>query len=181
MTIVLLGENDNGVVAKSMCSALGKYFRIFLIVDGVLEERGSGDKNIVIVDTEKIGNILVEKAIIISKHSRFNCLVTKIKQAVVLLDCKDKYDFTPMSGNELNIISVGTADKNTITFSSNQDDFVVISLLRSIKNFNGEIIEPQEIVIEKHTNTDDYIYLYAVAILLLTNEQSGMAEKTNKS
>ena len=68
----------------------------------------------------------------------------------------------------LRTITCGVSPKDTITFSSKNEDEIVISLQRSIINLKDESIEPLEIPFKKDIADDDYMLMAYASILIET-------------
>ncbi len=70
--------------------------------------------------------------------------------------------------NNTPLITYGSSDRATISYSSNSPDGLLISLQRSIKALSGEIIEPKELqyFIDKPTDTDIALISTAIKLLL---------------
>ncbi len=70
--------------------------------------------------------------------------------------------------NNTPLITYGSSDRATISYSSNSPDGLLISLQRSIKALNGEIIEPKELqcFIDEQTDTDFALISTAIKLLL---------------
>ena len=71
--------------------------------------------------------------------------------------------------NAIAVISCGLSSKNSITLSSMGDEQLFACLQRSIRNNNGEIIDPCEIKIKLTKNYQPFSVMASTAILLLTD------------
>jgi len=68
---------------------------------------------------------------------------------------------------ELNVITYGMNSKSTVTISSSNSDYALVTLQRCIKDVNGELLEPQEIKIDMNKNVKNLYLSMILAIFLL--------------
>ena len=68
---------------------------------------------------------------------------------------------------ELNAITYGMNSKSTLTISSSNPEYALVTLQRCIKDINGKILEPQEVKVDINKNNKNLYLSMILAIFLL--------------
>lgn len=76
----------------------------------------------------------------------------------------DKNALKLFKKNKLSVITCGTGSKNTLSISSITENDMLLCLQRSVKDINGDIVEPCEIKADK--TKDLFCLLATVAVML---------------
>lgn len=87
----------------------------------------------------------------------------------VIINSANHQQLEFISKFKVNVVTCGLSTKDTITFSSRDENSAVVSLQRSIRAIDGTIIEPMDIPCKITKKYSDYFVLGYVAILLLLN------------
>ena len=105
-------------------------------------------------------------AIIIDETSRFEGQIFK-EGTIGICESTNKSALTIFEKSKIPIISCGNNPKNTITFSSINDDSVLLSLQRNITSFDGEEIFPCELNIKLTKKYQPFSIMASTTALLL--------------
>ena len=89
-------------------------------------------------------------------------------ETIIIASSDDERQLKSLAQAKIPVITCGLSSKDTITFSSKEEESAVISLMRSVKSIYGHTIEPMEIPISFPPKTDDFILLAFTASLILT-------------
>lgn len=92
-------------------------------------------------------------------------LIEKIPEnADVIVSSGNKDLLLKLSSEKMNVITCGGA-KDTIGYSSNSDDEIVVSVQREIFSYSGKKYEPFEIPIKKFPEESEYSAMAYVGIM----------------
>lgn len=83
--------------------------------------------------------------------------------AEVVVSSEDADVISALSEKQVRVITCGGA-KDTLTYTSNSDDGIVISLQRQIISDDGNMCEPFEIPLYKKENDSEYALMAYVAV-----------------
>lgn len=86
---------------------------------------------------------------------------------VAVIDCENTDAAEMLAKNGVCTISCGLSSKNTVTFSSHENDRAVVSLQRVIKTMGGKEYEPSDLPICFSDTYCDYDILASAAVLFL--------------
>lgn len=121
---------------------------------------------------ENMKNITFETIVITSKDSKIlykkqiiENILSKAKYLIVNADEEINLDIYKYP--KLNIFTYGFNSKSIITASSVKEDSVMLCIQNTIKDIQGNLIEPQEINIQKLSEKTTTYILMGLATLLL--------------
>lgn len=106
-------------------------------------QRGSGYP-VTVVDTAVPPSGYTRESIVIMRQGG-ELPRNRLSGKNVYIACSD--DAAPLSalaGTEANVITVGTSEKDTVTYSGLTDEQVCVSLTRELRAFSGRVIQPLE-------------------------------------
>lgn len=122
------------------------------------------DKSINNMKNIKFDTILIlDDKYNIESESVLQKLIMNSKYIIIQSEIQDKLNF--IENKELNLITFGFNHKSTVTASSTELENIMICIQRNIKDMNGSIIEPQEILVE--TKKYDINIIMGISILSL--------------
>ncbi len=129
-------------------------------------------ENVIIINNKNINNIknikfdslLINKKLI-GKSDVVKKLLFNSNNLIVNSDIDTGLDILKQTNS--NIITYGFNPKSTVTASSLENDEALICIQRNIKNSNNNIVEPQEIRVEKINKNNNPYIIMGVEILTL--------------
>lgn len=129
-------------------------------------------ENVIIINNKNINNIknikfdslLINKRLI-GKSDVVKKLLFNSNNLIVNSDIDTGLDMLKQTNS--NIITYGFNPKSTVTASSLENDDALICIQRNIKNSNNNIVEPQEIRVEKINKNNNPYIIMGVEILTL--------------
>ena len=160
----LVGSLDDNSIGNFLYEKLSKFFSVTYLSNGKLLKNGIGD-DFLLFDIDYINICNFENCIlIIKRHCPINS-INNLNRATVTIVSSDEQDYLKkLSTLNIKTITCGSLGKDTVTFSSKNDDEIVISLQRSFNSIFGEEIEPFEIPIKKSQDDDDFTILAYIAL-----------------
>ena len=122
------------------------------------------DKSINNIKNIKFDTILIlDDKYNIENESILQKLILNSKYIIIQSEIQDKLN--SIDNEELNLITFGFNHKSTVTASSTELENIMICIQRNIKNANGSMIEPQEILVK--TKKCDINIIMGISILSL--------------
>lgn len=129
-------------------------------------------ENVIIINNKNINNIknikfdslLINKRLI-GRSDVVKKLLFNSNNLIVNSDIDTGLDILKQTNS--NIITYGFNPKSTVTASSLENDDALICIQRNIKNSNNNIVEPQEIRVEKINKNNNPYIIMGVEILTL--------------
>ncbi|CDZ23677.1 hypothetical protein CCDG5_0546 [[Clostridium] cellulosi] len=123
----------------------------------------------VIIDNKKIKNIHTKSGIALFRKEiepKHEIVIPPSFFAIIDSDNTKAADLLSSQGNQT--ITCGLSQKDTITFSSLENDRAVVSLQRGLVALDGSEILPVEIPVTFNTTHSEYAILASTAVLLLS-------------
>lgn len=108
-----------------------------------------------------------KQILLLLKKANLRKLQTLSEETIVIIDSANQRQLEEIAKFHVNVITVGLSPKDTITFSSKDEDSFVISLQREITSLFDKSIEPLEIPCNGFPVENTFL-LQAAAIFLLT-------------
>lgn len=142
--MILYGNSEDCEIKDLILKTLQKQFAITYINKHTIKKFGKG-KDLIIVDTEKLISDNLKDTIIIFKKDfipEISGNFLNSNTAIVSSDQKNQLEILSKLG--IKTITCGTNSKDTITFSSFENDALMVSLQRPITSINGKKILPFE-------------------------------------
>jgi len=128
----------------------------------------SKNKKFTVISEYKKSDIKIDAgiAIILDEGNRFKEQLLN-KGIIGICENSNKSALGIFERNKIPIISCGNNSKNTITFSSLNDNGILISLQRTLINLKGEEILPCELNIKLNHKYQPFSVMASTAVLLL--------------
>jgi hypothetical protein len=123
-----------------------------------------------IIDHANMDYIQLAKGIVICKQgiSIYQNGLNLPKEFFAIVDPENIDAVQMLKKNCMQTITCGLSQKDTFNFSSIGLEKAVVSLQHTIRNLNGDIIEPCEIPIQFNTEHSEYALLASIAVLVLS-------------
>ncbi len=171
-TIIIIGGREDSSAEKLITERLSATYRITYIKDGSLYVCGSGYE-ILCFECEAPGIIRAENAIIFAKK---NAVLPGSLPAgcTVIMNSDNDQQIAAVRNNRVFAVDCGFSQMSTVSFSSENDSTVVISLNRAIRALSGREIQPLEFPAEKSGAGIYALMSYTALRLLLDDHDSDL-------
>ena len=168
-TVVLCGENGEKI-SDEICKMLSVYGILRICNNRIIQN--SNTPHFCIIECKNPSELQLTEAIIVivGRIMNKNNFILKGKNIVGIVHSSDKTALRLLKNTNISVITCGMAEEDTISLSSNKDDSAIVSINRKMKNFKGNIIEPQEHKINIKAPLTDYSLLAATALILSSGE-----------
>ena len=125
-----------------------------------------------IVDNTRIKNLHTNGGIVLFKKSVQRDTCMRIPPAfIAVIDSDNSEAADVLLEDGIQTVTCGLSQKDTVTFSSLENDRAVVSLQRRLTALDGKEVEPVEFPVVCAPERREYPLLAAVAVLLLTGVQ----------
>ena len=93
----------------------------------------------------------------------------------MIISSYDKSNLKKISGQNIEAITCGSSPKDTVTYSSSDDETIVVSLQREITSFTNKAVLPFEMPIKRLCD-DDYNILafFALSVKIGFTEKNSL-------
>lgn len=85
------------------------------------------------------------------------------KEVTAIVSSESTSQLEVLSRTPAQVLACGLSSKDTVTFSSRKETRATVSLLREVRGWNGEIVEPMDIPLDIPEKCSDYPVLAAAA------------------
>lgn len=129
-----------------------------------------------IIDNKQITNIHVQRGIALFRKNIGQKSEIKIPHSfVAIIDSDNRTGADMLRKNGIQTVTCGLSQKDTMTFSSLENDRAVVSLQRGLAALDGSELFPVEVPVTFKLSHGEYPVLASVAVLLLSG--SAIPEK----
>ena len=123
----------------------------------------------IVIDNKKIKNVHTQPGIaLFRKHVPRGQHIEIPPSFYAVIDSDNGEAADMLRGDGIQTVSCGLSQKDTVTFSSLENDCAVVSLQRGLKALDGTDIGPVEVPVAIAHSHSEYSLLAAVAALLLS-------------
>ena len=171
--IFLTGNTDDNEIEMLIKSRLSKTYTLNYIKENRFYETGSG-YNLIIFENENPIISTVSGVLMMKEYGNIPEDVPKNITAIVNSDNEEQ--IKAVQKKHIPVITCGTCNKSTISFTSETDEKLMISLNRSVTALSGKIIEPLEIPVEKGGAKRYSLMSYTALRLLLDDFNSDLGK-----
>ncbi len=121
-----------------------------------------------VIDNPSIENIHTHGGIVLfGKHAPIRHHIDIPSAYFAVVDSENKNAANMLRVDGIQTVTCGLSQKDTVTFSSLDNDRAVVSLQRGLKALDGSDIDPVEVPVAFSPSHSEYPVLAAVAVLLL--------------
>ena len=160
----LVGNLDDNSIGDFLYQKLSNFFTVTYLSNNKILKNGVGN-DFLLFDIDNISSCNFENCILIIKKASNINLINSLDQTTVAIVSSDEQEYLKkLSKLNIKTITCGSLSKDTVTFSSKNDDEIVISLQRTINSIFSEEIEPFEIPIKKSQDDDDFTILAYIVL-----------------
>lgn len=173
MTTILMCGSENGtdtintLFAAIMASDLSAFHICEESVAIVPPKAKTPD--LIVIDNKKIKNVHTQGGIaLFRKHVPRGEHIEIPPAFLAVIDSDNGEAADILRGDGIQTVTCGLSQKDTVTFSSLENDRAVVSLQRGLKALDGSDIGPVEVPVSFSQSHSEYPLLAAVAVLLLS-------------
>lgn len=165
--IFIVGSSGNDKIGQLVRSRLSETYDITYFCDNRVERFGTG-YNLLVFDCEAPVFSGISGGILLLKQGgRLPAALPESCTAIINAD--DKTHRRILRERSVPTVACGLSDTATISFTSETDDTLMVSLNRELTALSGKIIEPLEIPVEKR-GADNYSLMSFTALRLLLDD-----------
>lgn len=165
--IIIIGDPRDRTLESLIVNVLAKTYRVVYIKENRISDTGTGYE-LVCFDCRSPVLDGIGAPVIVAKRSAV--LPTELPEnSTVIINADDRSQIDAVRRSGAFAVECGFSPTSTVSFSSESDDKLVISLNRSITALSGRQIQPLEIPVCKH-GADDYTLMSFTALRLLLDD-----------
>ncbi|MEG2336056.1 hypothetical protein [Chryseobacterium sp.] len=162
----MLGEDGGYHLEKFFVNNLSRNFFVTLFSNHALYSCGNGEE-IILFSTPKLVKCEISPCIsVLTPHSQTQPIFPM--SGIVIASSDDETQRKLLAKSKIPVITCGLSSKDTITFSSKEEECGVISLMREVRSVFGNTIEPMEIPVSFPKHTEPFMVLAYTASLILS-------------
>jgi hypothetical protein len=164
------GNEKDHALSDQIYASLHSKVPISFYNQDVLMEAGE-DTQIELIETDHLKSLYADRTIIYFKNKcDLHPLKTISGDITAVVNANYRRQLAFVSRHHLKTVTYGFSNRDTVTFSSRDDERLVISLQRSVYTLDGVLIDPMEIPCRISGERNDLSILAYVAILILLGE-----------
>ena len=164
--IIIIGDPRDRALESLIVNVLAKTYRVVYIKENPISDTGTGYELVCFDRSPVLDGI--GAPVIVAKRSAV--LPTELPEnSTVIINADDRSQIDAVRRSGAFAVECGFSPTSTVSFSSESDDKLVISLNRSITALSGRQIQPLEIPVCKH-GADDYTLMSFTALRLLLDD-----------
>ena len=165
--ILVIGNEHDTAIERLICDRLSLTYRVLYIKRNRFLDTGSGYE-LIVFDSETPVIESVNSPIVLAKRgSKLPGRLPEGCTAIINADNVAQLDSVRSSG--VYVLDCGISPTSTVSFTSESDDKLMISLNRSLRAMSGREIQPLEIPVKKY-GADDYTLMSFTALRLLLDD-----------
>ncbi|MBR5090985.1 MAG: hypothetical protein IK093_16275 [Ruminiclostridium sp.] len=165
--IIIIGDSNDTALERLIKHKLSETYSILYIKGNEITGTGIGYELTVIDSAAPIIAGLTEPIVVAKKNAVLPEDLPPDCTAVI--SSHDPSQLRAASRSGVYVVDCGLSPTSTVSFSSESDDTLVISLNRSLKALSGREIQPLEMPVKK-LGTDDYTLMSFTALRLLLDD-----------
>lgn len=164
--IIIIGDGRDRTVERLLTGTLSETYEITYIRKDSIIRRGSGYRLLCAELSEpKIEGI--KNPLILAKKDAV--IPSKLpRDSIAVINADSAMQLSAIEKSRINAVTCGLSPTATISFSSESDNMLVVSLNRSLTALSGRVIQPLEIPIRK--TADSYTLMSITALRLLLDD-----------
>lgn len=165
--IILLGDDNDRHITHCLLALLKADYQVNQITTDISQTIGDGAP-INLIELTEISEVAMNNGILILKQNAKTSALKRIDPSVkVILSESDVKSISPFASSLSNVYTCGFSPKECVTFSSREEEDMVVSLQRSILLPSGITCEPFEIPCHRSVGYSDYAMLASVLTMIL--------------
>lgn len=165
--IFLIGNKGNDKIGRLIRDRLSETYEITYICGNNAERFGAGYK-LLVFDCEAPVFFGISCGIALFKSGVIGCADLP-KNCTAIINADDPFHRKLLGSREIPTVACGLSSTATVSFTSETDDVLVVSLNRELTALSGKTIEPLEIPVKK-CGVDNYTLMSFTALRLLLDD-----------
>lgn len=171
--IFVTGSKKDNELEKLIKTRLSENYTVTYISQNSFYKTGNG-YNLIVFDSEN-PSINVNGSILLMKE--FGTVPEKLpKDVTAIINADNEGQLKSVLEKGIKALTCGTSGTATVSFSSETEDTLVISLNRSITALSGKIIQPLEIPVEKREAERYSLMSYTALRIILDDFNSELGK-----
>lgn len=176
--VFLVGMDGKPSMGETLCATLQPILPLTYLGNHQYRDFGASPQ-LELIDTDELTVLNTPASILVLKpKANLRKLEAIAPDTIVILDSANRRQLQAIARLHLNVMTVGLSAKDTLTFSSREEDCAVVSLQRSVRSLDGTRIEPMEIPCRLQGKCSEFHVLTAIALLVLCNQADGKPQIT---
>lgn len=170
ITVNLFGSEETPQTASTMMSVFSAANCGVACIkdkDIITNSPKTGNADFLIIDRKRVNLTAIRGIALFTGKTLKNKRISIPPEFVAVIDCENTDAAVMLAKKGVCTISCGLSSKNTVTFSSHENDRAVVSLQRVIKTLGGKEYEPSDLPISFSGTYCDYDILASAAVLFL--------------
>jgi hypothetical protein len=161
-----VGDKSDSEIERHITEELSKSYQITFIKGQSIRKIGEGYE-LLVFDTPGVESLSLSECIIIMKSGGIPPEIRYPERSIIIANSENAEQISKLSEVNKGVISCGSRNRDTISYSSYTGDCITLSLNREILAFSGKKIEPLEIPFEFSREPDNIYNLLSFTALRL--------------
>lgn len=165
--IIIVGSQEDCGIEKLIKTSLSKTYRISYLKNSSYSRFGAGYE-LICIDCGEIGLTGIENPIILAKKQAV-LTIPLPESSTAIISAENESQLSAVKNSGAFAITCGISPTSTISFTSETEEKLTVSLNRSISALSGRTVQPLEIPIQK-SGFDNYTLMSFIALRLLLDD-----------
>lgn len=165
--IIIVGSQEDCGIEQLIKTVLSQTYRISYLKNGFYSRLGAGYE-LICIDCGEISLTGIESPIILAKKEAALTMPLP-ENSTAIISAENENQLSAVKSSGVCAITCGISPTSTISFTSETEEKLTVSLNRSISALSGRTVQPLEIPINK-SGFDSYTLMSFVALRLLLDD-----------
>lgn len=165
--IFIVGSRGNDKIGRLIKSRLSETYEVTYLYGNRIERFGAG-YGLIVYDCDCPEIIGISGGVALFKSGRVSC-GNLPENCTAIINADDPSHRKILGSRDISTVACGLSPTATISFTSETDDTLVVSLNRELVALSGKTIEPLEIPVKKG-GADNYSLMSFTALRLLLDD-----------
>ncbi len=165
--IIIVGAPEDCGIEQLIKTALSETYRISYLKNGFYSRFGAGYE-LICIDCGEISLTGIDNPIILAKKEAALTMPMPVNSTAII-SAENESQLSAVKSSGVCAITCGISPTSTISFTSETEEKLTVSLNRSISALSGRTVQPLEIPIKK-SGFDSYTLMSFIALRLLLDD-----------
>ncbi len=162
--ICFVEKKGNNSIRQDVLNKLKQNFTIFWVDNKYSFEEGNG-QTIAVLNSKNFKELKTNKCLLIfDDNAGMNVPEITCENIVAVVNSSNSFLIKELGKIGVPVLTCGSSQKDTFTYSSFSENEIVVSLQRAIATLSGKIVEPFEIPVNHSEDSSIYSVLAYIAI-----------------
>lgn len=167
-TVILCYTDQKKLLSNLILKNLSTSYSITVINDTSVKNIGKGE-HLLLTEGTKLQNIMVPNAILLFDETFEPDPNLQVdSNSICIASSNNSHLLEKLAQNHARVITCGMSPKDTFTYSSKSETAISIAIQREIYNWEGQSIEPFELVFSLEKAVRSYDLLAFAALLIIS-------------